>query len=454
MKNLFFLLIPLFFFACSKQNYTTIAPLRVQEVKPIQMKKPMALPSKNVYAIQEIEKTAILLTDEQLYEQAYKELERMLQGRQQADFKRAVFITENAYLDNQLDYKGFCQVIKDITQLIKIVKNNITLDYELKDKENVLTNAAIFRYLSDTLSTKDGLVKILPYQYDFEDFAGEKNWERMFVSKLLISKSGNCHSLPFLYKILADELGAPAWLALAPHHLYIKCYSKKTQFYNTELTSKTFPIDAWIMASGYVSYQNIMSGIYMDTLSPKQSISLTLVDLAKGYERKNPTNHESFVLKCTNLALKYFPNCINAMLLKAETLRKIHEKSKDKAIYAELGQLCTTIFNTGYSEMPEEMYVEWLTSSGDDKYQDRKKHLYEPTKANNYNYGTNKPILTLSNGRYEELHRQERYIRIASIVFDTQEKRISGFAKIEEGKTTRISPEVASRFLSIDFLKR
>ncbi|MCU0391426.1 MAG: hypothetical protein MUE81_09935 [Thermoflexibacter sp.] len=454
MKNLLFLLIPLFFFACRKQNYIAIAPLRVQEVKLIQLKKPIVLPSRNFYPTRKIEKATILLTDEQLYEQAYKELERMLQGRQKVDFKRAVFITENAYLDNQLDYKGFCQVIKDITQLVKIVKSNITLDYELKDKEAVLTNAAIFRYLSDTLSTKDDLVKILPYQYDFEDFAGEKNWERMFVSKLLVSKSGNCHSLPFLYKILADELGAPAWLALAPHHLYIKCHSKKTQFYNTELTSKTFPIDAWIMASGYVSYQNIMSGIYMDTLSQKQSIALTLVDLAKGYERKNPTNHENFALKCTNLALRYFPNCINAMLLKAETMRKIYEKSKDNMIYTDLEQLCTTIFNTGYAQMPEEMYVEWLMSSGDDKYQDQKKHLYEPTKANNYNYGTNKPILTLSNGRYEELHHQKRHIHISSIIFDTQEKKISGFAKIEKGKITRISPEIISRFFDIVLKKK
>ncbi len=34
---------------------------------------------------------------------------------------------------------------------------------------------------------------------------------------------------------------------------------------NTELTSRSFPTDAWIMATGYISPDAVRSGIYLDT---------------------------------------------------------------------------------------------------------------------------------------------------------------------------------------------
>ena len=83
-----------------------------------------------------------------------------------------------------------------------------------------------------------------PYSYDFTDFDGKEDWRQMFVIKLLQTHSGNCHSLPFLYKILIEENGEKANLALATNHIYIKHQIKKSGWYNTELTSGIFPIDA------------------------------------------------------------------------------------------------------------------------------------------------------------------------------------------------------------------
>jgi hypothetical protein len=59
--------------------------------------------------------------------------------------------------------------------------------------------------------------------------------------------------MPYLYKILAEELGVDANLALAPNHVYIKHRIKAVGWYNTELTSGIFPEDGWLMASSEVA---------------------------------------------------------------------------------------------------------------------------------------------------------------------------------------------------------
>jgi hypothetical protein len=48
------------------------------------------------------------------YESAFIEIQKMLKDESQLDFKRAVFLTENAFHSNTLDYKAFCRQIDDI----------------------------------------------------------------------------------------------------------------------------------------------------------------------------------------------------------------------------------------------------------------------------------------------------------------------------------------------------
>ena len=312
-----------------------------------------------------------------VYERTYQELAKMLAGAYPLSFRRAVFLTENAYFDDKLSYAEFSQRISALAQVCRALKvaNDPYFLYDRDDRENVARNAAIFRLMRDTIAVGNGL-RLLPYRYDFDDFDGDRNWAKMFVSKLLVTHSGNCHSLPYLYKILADETGAQTWLSLAPNHIYLKQRDQKDGFYNTELTSYTFPTDGWLMASGYVSKETIVSGIYMDTLSARQSVVLCLVDLAKGYERKAaPDSSAAFVGKCTALALRYFPNYINARLLQAETLRHQFEQQTNaadaRAAFAAMETAYTRIFETGYREMPAQMYADWLHSVLDEqqKYQ-------------------------------------------------------------------------------------
>ncbi|PHR46496.1 MAG: hypothetical protein COA32_10145 [Fluviicola sp.] len=303
------------------------------------------------------------------YNIAFNELENMLKDNQPLDFKRAVFITENAYFGDSLSYKKFNKSIDSLVRITNLWMNSNKLkEYSFPDSISVKRNGAIFTLMKDTIYWKEGIFHT-PFQYDFEDFLGEKEWSSQFVTKLLLSGSGNCHSLPYLYKILADELQTEAYLSLAPNHIYIKHRSIKWGWYNTELTSGEFPTDAWVKASGYITLDAIRNGIYMDTLGQKESVALCVYDLAKGYLTQTKNYQDSFVLKCCDLVLNYDPQNINAIILKAETLKRQYnvfksnnEISKAQQTYTQMQQLYVKGLEMGYREMPLTMYLEWLSS--------------------------------------------------------------------------------------------
>ena len=327
------------------------------------------------------------------YQQAYEIIDSMLTGKTPLNFKMAVLTTENAFLDGKLDIEEMNNEIETLVSLVKAISETNFITYNETDKDIVLKQASIFKVLTDTIPIVLDSTHIFfhtPYTYDFEDNWGQTDWTKMFVSKLLISGNGNCHSLPFLYKILAEEFKIPAYLSFSPNHIYIKQYCKKTGWYNTELTSATFPIDAWIMASGYVHLDAIRNGLYMDTLSLKQSVAYNLLDLAQGYQKKFGNYNPDFVVKCCETVLKYHPVNVNAILTKAETQKRFIEakmKNKNvkspnelftndsiKAIYADMEQTYVRLHQLGYRRMPEEMYLKWMgmLKNEPDKYIDKK----------------------------------------------------------------------------------
>jgi hypothetical protein len=306
------------------------------------------------------------------YSDALDSLSMILGSPHEKDFKKAVYFVENAYYDGHLNYSGFDTYFKSCADLISSwVGTNHSHQYKLSDSLDLLKNMGIY-----TFFTK-GIKVILPqhdtianaiFAYNFDDFSGFRDWSDMFVSKLLLTHKGNCHSLPYLYKILADELGATCWLSLAPNHMYIKNRCKGGGWYNTELTSGTFPVDAWIMTSGYVTVDAVKSGIYMDTLSNQQAIALCVLDLAKEYEHQTKNYYDGFIIKCCDLSLQYFPLNAQAILLKAETLKRVYEKQaitklpEAKDTYGKMQSLYIKLLDLGYQEMPDKMYQKWLQS--------------------------------------------------------------------------------------------
>lgn len=313
------------------------------------------------------------------YHSAYNFINLMLADEIPLNFKDAVFTTEIAYYENSINVEDLNIEIDVLTELIRAVSNSDLITYDKKDKDVIFNHAGIFRAMTDSIIIPLDSTHVFihtPYTYNFDDPFGEKDWSNMFVSKLLETGNGNCHSLPYLYKILSDELEIPCYLAFAPNHIYVKLFSKQTGWYNTELTSGTFPVDAWIMASGYICTDAIRNGLYMDTLNTKQCIANCLVDLAHGYQQKFGRENPDFVIKCCNIVLQYHPVNVNAMLTKAEAqkhyvdmlmkkqgVKKAEDLFEDtviKEMYSDMEQTYVKLHQLGYRRMPEKMYLEWM----------------------------------------------------------------------------------------------
>lgn len=324
-------------------------------------------------------------TAKELYDSTFSILDEMIEDKTPIDFKKAVYLVENSFLEGSLSYKNYCEAIDYYNLLCEGLLNTRDLKYDESDKQQVSVYAAVFTVMKDTVpieAENGNIVYNLPLTYDFEDITGEKDWTKMFVSKLLMTYKGNCHSLPYLYKILVEELGGKAYLAYAPNHIYIKQHSKAFGWYNTELTSGMFPIDSWLMASGYIHLSAIQKGVYMDTLSAKQSIGACMLDLAMGYQRKFGTNDGNFILNACNKVLENHPNSINALLFKAETKMSLWKqdngvsKEQKQKEFEEIQNLYAQIHQLGYRKMPTEMYMDWLVSLKEEK------HKYQNQKIN------------------------------------------------------------------------
>ncbi len=283
----------------------------------------------------------------QCYASAFDEQLKMLSGKARMDYKRSVFLTENAFHNGKLDYGIFCKEISNTGQQLKALIKQKGLE-----KYKTSGNWAVFTYMTDSIPVNG----FKPCIYDFEDFMGEKDWTKMFVTKLMKTSKGNCHSLPIYYKILCEEIGAKAFLALAPNHLYIKHTDEKGQWTNVELTNGGFPRDQWMIKEMAITVEAIRNGVYMQALTEKESIALCMFDLISAYQFQH--GYDEFALKMINTALKYFPNCIPLLLTKANCYSAIGNKNN----YSLYKETLSKVDSLGYKEMEAEQYAEWVKS--------------------------------------------------------------------------------------------
>lgn len=295
-----------------------------------------------------------------MYRKAFEEQTAMLQGKKPIDFKKSVFLVENAYHKNKLSYADFCGQISTIGRTLRsmIVQKNI-------QRYKTSGNWATFTFLTDTISQNS----FKPYTYDFEDFEGKKDFSKQFVTKLLRTKNGNCHSLPFLYKLLANEIGTASYLALAPNHSYIKHQNEEGQWINVEMTNASFPRDQWLIKSMAISVDAIRSGAYMRSLTHKEEICFTIFDLACAYEHQ--FGYDDFSIDVSNLALKYYPNCLELYMTKSNALLASINKQKEKdfpdrafakAQITDYKANMLKLNKLGFKDMPKEQYLAWVKS--------------------------------------------------------------------------------------------
>jgi len=280
----------------------------------------------------------------------------MLEGKSTLQFKRAIFLMENAYLNNTLNYNQFNNEIVTIaTKLRTLIKERNLEGYR------TAANWAVFTYMVDSVASND----YHPYTYDFQHFISSNDPKVGFVSKLLKTRKGNCNSLPFLYKLLVEECGGAASLALAPFHCFIKHKDEKGNWVNLEMTSGSFARDAWIIQQTGVTVEQISSGIYMNALSQKQSLSLILKDLAANYQMQ--FGADEFDERIINTGLHYYPNGIHLYLVKFEhcrikllTARKLQQPESEATFKKQMAAIEQKLGALGYKEPSQKEYEEWV----------------------------------------------------------------------------------------------
>ncbi len=329
------------------------------------------------------------------YQKAFDKLQSM--DISSYSLKEAVFAVENAFYEEQQNYEEFEKVI---TQTGDFLREKI-IEFGYNPNSNVAKNLILFQFFSDTLKIKNKKIEHLPLKYDFDDYMGKKDWSKMFVHKLLETGSGQCHSLPLLYLILAEEIGAIAHLATAPNHTYIKFPDDQNRnWYNVELTSNILTTNAHILQSGYIKVEAIQNGLYMRPLDKQQLFAQMLVDLSMGYERKY--GNDEFTKRVTQEALKLHSANIVAHLNKAnyynEIVFQVLEQlgitketiNVELPKYPKALELIKTMIKSykaiealGYKNMPDEEYQKWLENMKKEKDKQEQKRIQQQLKKQN-----------------------------------------------------------------------
>lgn len=260
------------------------------------------------------------------FENAYRLIEDMLTDKRPLDFSEAVFAVENCFYDGNLDYSFYKSELTRIVNGIERMASSVAAP-----SRDVALNYAIYIFYTQPCP----LNQYHPYEYDQMSLMEDVGLTGGFVTHLLKTGKGTCHSLPYLYKIVADKVGAKAYLAIAPLHAYIRHQDADGKWWNFETTTGTFSRSAFIMENFYVSEKAIRSGLYMTNLTAKETIVQCINDLLCIYERKTGFYSNDFIRKCCTLGLKYhYPDYLHSRRI-SDLKYQLDKKAWNKGLRSE-----------------------------------------------------------------------------------------------------------------------
>ena len=306
---------------------------------------------------------------------AFAEIDSMLKGQKELNLARSVFLVENAFYGNALNYADYQSFIKRKADFC----NRIIKESKQNPNDNLAKNMAIFRLLTEKVPFKNNIKEKteyhLPLQYDYYDYQSKEHFDSHFITKLMASNMGQCYSMPLYYLILAEAMKAEAYWALSPKHSHVKIQDKKGNWYNIELTCSSILSDAHYTNSSYIKAEALRNKIYLDPLDKQQIVAHQLLHLARSYYKKYGL--DDFFLKCVNAVPQYTPNNVNALQMRASYYQNLliyAAKSLNKPDLQSFGDLqpfANNILNRlvvyykeiddlGYEELPDEIYEKWL----------------------------------------------------------------------------------------------
>jgi len=212
-------------------------------------------------------------------------------------------------------------------------------------------------------------------KYDFDDFMGDNDWTKMYVNKVLHTGSGQCHSLPLLYLCIAEQLHAKAYLSLAPNHSFVQYFDQVGNRFNFETTNGHLVSQAWLAGSNFVTASAIKNKTYLDTLSSRRLYVQCLADLLLSYLMKMK-HYDDFSDRLTKTILNVDPANVTALMEETNLKYLIFQRELKAAgnpiqqdyikfpglynSFKEYQMWRWNVEQTGYKEMPKEMYQEWL----------------------------------------------------------------------------------------------
>ena len=293
---------------------------------------------------------------------ALNEIEKMLNGEKPLSFKRAVFLVENAFYAGELCWEEYSNEIARIVPIL-----NEMIDSRGFRRHRTAGNWAIFTFMSESIPEND----FRPFQYDFENFMSDTDLESLMVSRLLQTRLGNCRALPYLYKILANELGVEAHIAIVPMHVYVMHRDEQGVWWNLEMTTGSFSRSSFIMETFNVSETAIRSGLFMNPMSHIQAVAHLINDLLFFYEHKTGRYSDEFVRRAYQIGLKHHPNSPLQIIKLNDLQFQIGKKSRELGVRSnqefvqqpEIMELFNAFIATrnfiiemGYSRMRNEDY--------------------------------------------------------------------------------------------------
>ena len=307
--------------------------------------------------------------------QAYEQLYGMLTDSVPIDLGKAVFLVENALLGNTLDYEAYQKQIDERADLCRWKM----MEEKLSAKDNLAKNKILFQLFTEKMTVKQpGTEKKIthyPVQYNLDDYQSKKDFTSHFVTTLLRTNKGQCYSMPLLYLIIAEKLGAEAYLSYSPFHSFVKIKDNKGCWYNLELTCCSILSDEHYMNNSLIKSDAVRSGLYLSAMGRKEVVAAMMIQLGHYYYIK--FDHDPFVLKCVYQAEKQIKTPVDAWRLEAHYENKLIQtvipllriRNRDEiekyhpVVYqhcVRLNDLKRKIQESGYEKLPPQVYQKWL----------------------------------------------------------------------------------------------
>lgn len=235
------------------------------------------------------------------YERAYELIYRQLYHQREVPFKDIVFAIENAYLGGTANYDEYN---KEIERMVSALQRQADTYAYLEPTRDM----ALLRAISSCFVESNDANHGKPFKYDMLPTLRRNYPHYGLVTTLLNTGRGTCRSMPYLFKILADELGVKAYLSSAPNHLFIQHQDANGKWWYFETTAGRYlPLEAMVELTG-VRPAGIISNIYMSPLRDNEQMIICLHDLMEAYFLRTGRYTDPFTRKCYGVGLLFFPN--------------------------------------------------------------------------------------------------------------------------------------------------